>query len=361
MGAFPLCAQFGIDPSEIQSRHAFLRFSAEDEANLERIHTVLRDEVDDIIAEFYAHLHQFDEVKRFLGNEMVLRHLQETQRQYLLSLGLGRDNLAYWEIRLRIGMAHERVGLPQKWYLGAYVRLFELIRQRLLARYAADAGTLSGMLETLQKTFTLDAILAVETYHQANIQNLQRTLEELTRAQQALQEASRTDALTGLRNRAFLMELLSQEFNRSRRYDHPFSILFLDLDHFKRVNDQYGHACGDAVLRKTGEVMAAQLRTTDIVGRFGGEEFVVGLVETDLDAAKASAERIRQAIEHEDFVPQPLTISVGVASVNADVETIEELIEQADGALYRAKAAGRNRVCCAGPKKRPHHAPASGI
>src|SRR5262249_32659007 len=153
----------------------------------------------------------------YLSDRAVLAQLQQTQRRYLLNLGRGRDRLDYWEERLRIGMTHERVGLSQKWYLGAYARLFDLIRQRLEAKHAGPPHLLSSLLTTLQKIFTLDAILAVETYHQSNVQNLQRALAELGAAQNALEEASRTDALTGLRNRRYLMDGLATEFERSRR------------------------------------------------------------------------------------------------------------------------------------------------
>ena len=308
---------------------------------------------DAIIADFYAHLLAFETVREFLANEALLRRLQATQREYLLGLGRGRDGLSYWETRLRIGMAHERARLPQKWYLGAYAKLFELIRRRLAARHAGNASLLAGLLETLQKIFNLDATLAVETYHQANVHTLKRALQDLTDAQQALQRTARTDGLTGVRNRACLMEGLTGEFERSRRYGHELSLLFIDLDHFKRVNDRHGHARGDEALRKTVEILSRELRSTDILGRFGGEEFLLGLVETGMEAAEDIAERIRRAIEgttlEKDGHPLCLTVSIGVATLADEVEHVEGLIDRADQALYRAKQHGRNRVCCFEP------------
>lgn len=348
MTTHPLCEQFQISASEIQARRAFLGFTREDDDNLERIHAVIAAQVDDIIAEFYTHLAQFEELGRFLGDRPTLERLQRTQRQYLLGLGRGAGGFAYFADRLRIGLAHERVGLEPKWYLGAYFRLFDVIGRRLTTTYAERPEQLAGLLITLQKVFTLDSVLAVETYYRTMIQRLEDTLQELTRAQHALRELSRLDGLTRVSNRMFLMESLETELGRSRRFGHPFSLLLIDLDHFKQVNDRYGHIQGDRALQQVVERVRSVIRPADIIGRYGGEEFVIGLVETDQAAAEQVAERIRLQVAHApieaDSERTCLTVSIGLATLNNGVERIEPLIDRADRAMYRAKAAGRNRV-----------------
>lgn len=346
MSPFPLCTRYGIDDDEIAQRHAFLAFSARDEENLQQIRNVLREDVDWVIDAFYEHLQQFAEVRTFLSEPGLLARLQQTQRQYLLTLGEHRDQRSYWENRLRIGQAHERVGLPQRWYLSAYARLFHLIRERLAMRH--HGPDLADLLVSLNKIFTLDAILAVETYHRANVENLEQAFSDLSAAQAALEKASRTDALTGLNNRAFLMECLTRELDRSQRYHRPLSLLFIDLDHFKQVNDRLGHAAGDETLRRTAEVLAGEIRAGDILGRFGGEEFIVGLIEAGVQEAQETAERLRQSIERMDLHTRngavPLTVSIGVAAITDDADTLEQLLDHADQALYQAKAVGRNCV-----------------
>jgi len=176
---------------------------------------------------------------------------------------------------------------------------------------------------------------------------------ESTRAdKQRLEVLARTDPLTHTANRRALMERLTSELERARRYALSLSVLMVDLDHFKLVNDTFGHPIGDEVLRNTARVLQREARNVDIVARFGGEEFVVVLPETGEEGAVAVAERIRVRIAEQAVLPGAgydsarVTASIGVASVpSSEVSAAEDLIALADQALYRAKAAGRNQVC----------------
>ncbi len=168
-------------------------------------------------------------------------------------------------------------------------------------------------------------------------------------AEDTAQREAATDPLTGIFNRRMLHELGAKEIARSRRSHVPLSILMLDLDHFKKVNDKYGHAAGDEVLRRFVDVTNICLRREDILVRYGGEEFCVLLPEVSDVHAEAMAERIRYAIAHATFKYRdqtiPVTVSVGIASLRTDAEeSLEALLQRADEALYAAKNAGRNRV-----------------
>lgn len=157
--------------------------------------------------------------------------------------------------------------------------------------------------------------------------------------------ASRKDALTGVGNRAAFEEALAREVLLAQRSGQPLALLVLDLDHFKHINDLYGHPVGDSVLKETAACIRADLRATDLLFRYGGEEFVVLLGNTDKSGALGVAERIRQAIATHGFCQGNLlvTVSIGVAVLAAG-ECAGDLFARADAALYRAKAAGRNRV-----------------
>lgn len=187
--------------------------------------------------------------------------------------------------------------------------------------------------------------------------NLERTrrenvrLERMVRERTAeIQRISKTDKLTGLSNRAALDEELEREFRRAMRYQHPLTMLMVDLDHFKRVNDTYGHLGGDEVLRAVGERLRSKLRDTDVVGRYGGEEFVILLPETVLGASLKLAEELRQLIQADPVrfgdIDIAISTSIGVATMEAGVQAPKELFAHADSALYHAKHSGRNRVSC---------------
>jgi diguanylate cyclase (GGDEF)-like protein len=178
---------------------------------------------------------------------------------------------------------------------------------------------------------------------------IKRLSDELRDKNHMLARESMIDGVTGLRTRRYVTEVLAIEVLRARRYRLPLAVLMADLDHFKRVNDRFGHPTGDAVLRFVSELLRRSLRTSDVAGRFGGEEFLVILPQTDRDGAVTLAERWRQTLE-EGSLHLPggkrvrATVSVGVATFDARFERPEDLVRAADEALYTAKGAGRNRV-----------------
>ncbi|HUL78932.1 MAG TPA: diguanylate cyclase [Vicinamibacteria bacterium] len=196
----------------------------------------------------------------------------------------------------------------------------------------------------------------------AQVTNQAHIVIENGRLIERLRDLSIRDGLTELYNHRFAMELLANELPRADRYASALSVLLMDIDRFKRVNDQYGHQTGDLILRAVARSVATSLRTVDTAGRYGGEEFLVILPQTGHGPARGTAERLRRAVEEARFAPAGgdirVTVSIGIATYPAEgVHTVSDLVLAADKALYRAKEAGRN--CVVGDRD-PAPEPSSG-
>lgn len=170
---------------------------------------------------------------------------------------------------------------------------------------------------------------------------------KLEKANNELAKLSKTDHLTQLNNRGAWEGYLEKEFNRSKRSNLICSVIMFDIDHFKKVNDTYGHQAGDEVIRRTSALLTETMRLTDIAGRYGGEEFGVILVDTDADSALIFTERLRQKIEDELVVYDgheiKFTVSLGISQISKECETYQQWLEQSDQALYVCKESGRNK------------------
>jgi diguanylate cyclase (GGDEF)-like protein/PAS domain S-box-containing protein len=180
-----------------------------------------------------------------------------------------------------------------------------------------------------------------EVAHQIELERYHRELEE---ANDQLRKLAVTDELTGLRNRRSFEERLVMEFSMARRRKRELSVLLIDVDNFKTINDRWGHGAGDEVLRRLGTILRTTVRLPDLPARYGGEEFVVLLPESGEDSAMGLARRLMQRVAAEEWENEPLTISVGMAAMNESLESGFQLVELADEALYAAKRAGKNRV-----------------
>ncbi len=249
---------------------------------------------------------------------------------------------------LEVEASHERVSQLERKRTeleGARLELERKTRELEEEACALAAANVEAVALVLEKESSLEQV--VRAAHRAEEER------------DALKDKVFVDELTGLFNHRYFREQIKFEDARARRYERPLSLVFVDLDFFKRVNDTYGHFVGDGVLRHVAELVQAQLRASDIpvrVGsepvpiRYGGEELVVILPETDLAGAVAIAERIRAAAETDSLQvpgvdgPIRLTLSAGVACMDAGDAEPWDLVRRADEALYRAKAGGRNRV-----------------
>jgi two-component system cell cycle response regulator len=206
------------------------------------------------------------------------------------------------------------------------------------------AHALEGMRQGIQD-FLVEPLADGEVLTRVEAAARTKELREELVAQGArLESLLREDALTGLSNRRAVLTQLAGMVSAARRHGHPLSIAILDLDHFKRINDSYGHKVGDDVLVAAAHAMGTHLRAEDQLGRLGGEEFLVLLPDTDTEAAGHVAEKLRAEVATAP-TSVPVTVSIGVATW--DGEAPEDLLHRADEALYAAKEAGRDRVLAA--------------
>jgi len=198
-------------------------------------------------------------------------------------------------------------------------------------------GFQSGGVDFITKPFRTQELLART-----------RTHVELKKAKEKLLELATTDELTGIANRRYFMERLNSEFDRAKRYESRYSLLMIDIDYFKSINDDYGHKAGDKVLQSAAAVMKKSLRTSDVIGRVGGEEFSVILPETEIKAAIFIAERLRKKVEETVVIHKNeeifITVSIGVSQSKNGDQSVDDIYVRSDSAMYNAKKNGRNRV-----------------
>ncbi len=205
-----------------------------------------------------------------------------------------------------------------------------------------------GMAERLARAGDDGALVALEAERIAD-PRLRASFRELADRVADTWRLATVDPLTGIANRQAIMARLSGELARAARYHHPLSVIIVDLDHFKRLNDAHGHVAGDAILRHVGQLLGSSVRSVDVAGRYGGEEFLIVLPETDVDAAAALAEKLRRTISGSAVrLPEgemaSVTLSAGVAGGQVDTIQLDHLVRDADAALYSAKALGRDQV-----------------
>ncbi len=253
----------------------------------------------------------------------------------------------------RLALQLPRGSIRRRWSVLGVLILFFLI-----------AYVLYGFINWFREREAIDLIVPLVFFLGSIFVLLVSNLSLLTamdvRRISTLEAENITDPLMGIHNRRYLDRRLDEEVDRALRYGFPLSILLIDIDHFKQVNDRYGHQAGDEVLRTLGSLIAQSIRRSDVVARYGGEELLVIATHTNLTDSVGLAERLRKAVEE---LPMPLegaglgrqrvkvTVSIGVAGLRDQNGDREVLIQDADEALYQAKRGGRNRV-----EHRPHAA-----
>jgi len=342
------CEKYGFDEGRRAEFLRLLDLTVEDLplAN-ELIERVITPNVDSIVKEFYSYMQQQPEFLRIIAKRRIdLTVLNIMQRTYLLSLGQDFTSREYFEKRLRIGIAHAWNQVPLSQYLGGYRIMQQLITNHI-PHVEQQPEWYDNIRAYLLKILALDMLLAVETYHEIQVNTLENTVKILRHEEARLKIEVAIDQLTGLSSRIHAMNELSRQLEETQSKNRPLSLIMADLDHFKDVNDDFGHQIGDQVLVGIASRIKSCVRDIDTVGRYGGEEILIILPRADADMAQHIAERIRQKISSSPFSIGEyrinMTISEGISSMHSQ-DTVDTLIMRADAALYTAKRTGRNRI-----------------
>ena len=344
-----LCDRFGFDDGKIAERIGVLGLTGPD------VHTyaaqlqshVIQPNIDAIIDDFYELLGGHPEFLEIVRERGQINRLKMTQRKYLLGLGQNFSTRRYFEERLRVGAVHQQVGVS----LGLYQCFYSVLQSLLIARVSAEIKVNPEAFERLSqfiiKITSLDMSLAIETYHSAEVSILEESMNHIRDEGELLRQTLRIDSLTQVLSRACVIQELKDRLAASQADSRPLTVVMADLDHFKRMNDSFGHLAGDRILKEVASRMTSGARSSDIIGRYGGEEFVLIFDNTTLDVARALAERIRELVMAEAIDEQlddlRITVSLGVAQALAG-DDADSLTSRADQAMYAAKRAGRNTV-----------------
>ena len=342
------CKQFGFDQKKINQRLLFLRLTKADHILSQRLNKeVIEPNIDKIIELFYDSLLSNIETHKWLKNKELLERLKMTQRKYLLGLGINFDSEEYFESRLSIGIMHVVISLPLSVYQGAYSNLIQFIIDAFPQSIREQSQDNLALTNFVIRITSLDMSLAIESYHHSFMNNLEDEVKVAHSVQTTLRNEAETDSLTGLYNRKYAFSHLNEVIGNARQYSNNISILMLDIDYFKKVNDTYGHQAGDVVLKEVSKAITKSLRDHDIVGRYGGEEYIVGLVNITSELAIQVAERIRKLVSDTSIITSEhtinVTVSIGITHFGLE-DDLHSLIKRSDAALYSAKDAGRNCV-----------------
>ena len=342
-----MCERFGFDANVIARRVHLVGLAGTDNLELglklQRLVIVPNGKV--IVDGVLESLKDIEQFAQIIVDIEGADRLRDFQSRYLSGLGIDFVNPAYFEERLRVGYVHNKIGIPQPLYLAAFRTLEYLLIHHIPASIRRDPAAFDQMIMFILKIMALDMSLAVESYCMTKMCGLEDSLQDERGKALRLRQLAITDWLTDLHNHAYSRHLLQLKLAYAQQTDTPLCVIMADLDQFKKINDKHGHLVGDHVLRIVAARMVSGARSGDEIGRYGGEEFLFVLQNTDIEAAADVAERVRSRINSDAIHYQEVTINVslslGIAQARGD-DTVDTLIERADAALYAAKLAGRD-------------------
>jgi two-component system cell cycle response regulator len=346
---FEMCENRGFDTNAIAERLGLVGLG-EPESGAHGYalqDLVISPNADSIVDNFYASLVDNETVNSIVSRHSDSERLKGAQKRYLLGLGVDFDQRQYFEDRLRIGSIHQRIGVPQSIYQCSFQRLQCLLVQHIPPRVRRNHSAFDEMLEFIVKIAALDTSLAVESYCAARMTGFEESLKSVRGEKERLHHLAITDRLTNLHNHAYCRHVLAEALDRSGAESSPLCVIMADVDHFKKINDTHGHLVGDKVLKITAARMVSGARAGDEIGRYGGEEFLFVLRNSDIEEGKDVAERVRARINgdavHAGDADMWVSLSLGIAQAR-ECDDVDTLIHRADKALYAAKLAGRNCV-----------------
>ncbi|WP_135080462.1 GGDEF domain-containing protein [Terasakiella sp. SH-1] len=347
--AMTLAEQLKITERDIAQRKELIGFFQDDEKALTECKLYVQEHIEQIVDEFYNYQRSIREIQLLIGDAETFRRLHSSMKRYVLELFEGYYDTTYVNRRLRIGKVHNSIGVSPKLYISSLSRLETILYRYLTDASDGDEEKAFRCSTALRKLLMLDIQLVFDTYINSMIsevetakeevehyaETLEQTVAERTRQ---LEEISRSDSLTQLHNQRSFYERLRHELAVAERNKNQLSLVYFDLNKFKSLNDRQGHRAGDELLSYIGQVMLETARTSDICCRYGGDEFCVILPNSDWEATQNFCSRLQETFDQGETYG--VSFSMGVSETGPEnFIGMEELVTQADSAMYRAKGA----------------------
>jgi len=348
-----LLIKLKITNFEISRRKELFEFCNGDAATLMLCSNLVREHIDKILTTFYQKQKSANETASPTQHSDRQQRLYSAQRAYILSLFDGCYDIEYVKHRLRIGMMHRRIGGEPKLYLSALKALKDSV-VAALDTYVQEKSFLAKVADALDKLLYFDAMLVLDVYIQGFLTEVEAAKSQalsyandleakIAERTSQLQELALRDALTALYNQRGLRDYLRRELKSAKRYKKNFALAYIDIDHFKQINDHHGHLAGDGVLRTLGEAIQKSCRETDFPCRYGGDEFCLALPDCSLSEAKDVCDRIIDLFSNRIA---DVTFSIGIAQTGPhDFLDPDALIGAADSKMYEAKANQGFQIC----------------
>jgi len=350
-----LAEQLQINDREIAYRKDLLFFTDEDAKYLSNLKSLITDNADEIVNEFYRHQLDNSEISLLIGDAETLDRLRLSMRRYILELFEGFYDSEYVNKRLRIGKVHKRIGVSPKLYVSA-VNLMQSVLEKFIAEHPKDKKDCEDcekQRNALRKLLMFDMQLVFDTYISslvAEVEVARTELEEyaaslestIAERTEQLREISSRDGLTSLYNQRSCMEHLRRELSVAERQGDALSLVYFDLNSFKKLNDTKGHIEGDRLLEEVAAAMKASVRSVDFGCRYGGDEFCIIMPRTQLDKARSVADRMVKNFDKK--TKSNVTFSVGIMQSGPENHlSADELIKTADKLMFKAKAKSKKK------------------
>ncbi|MDH4262429.1 MAG: GGDEF domain-containing protein [Spirochaetia bacterium] len=343
-----LIEQLKITKREIERRKEYLDFTDKDVQALVSYRENVVENIDEIVEEFYKRILPFDEMDRVIGDAETLRRLKNHQRSYILTLFDGQYDEDYVHSRLRVGVVHKRIGVDPKFYVSAVHNLSTILRNLIIAKHKGLCKSCAPGMAAIEKIIMFDLSLTFDTYIYSLMDETRRSKEELEHYTVSLEEviSDRTkllkeqashDGLTGLLNQQAFYSELKRELSRGLRRNHSTTLIYFDLDEFKKINDAQGHKRGDEVLQNVAESIRQSIRDGEIGARYGGDEFCIILPESTIEDGQNVCNRIKESFEKNKEISE-IKCSMGIA-ISTPEKPLDStsLVKAADKAMYEAK------------------------
>lgn len=334
--------QLCVDEADITHRKALLGFTVSEAALLRDCRSHIEDKVDHIVERLQGIIVDFKEITPLLGDETRIENLCRVQRQYILDLFNGLYGTAYANNRLRVGLVHQAIGLELKFYLSTMSQLKRILCEIIETCYVEDHPKRNATRHALDKLLYFDTTLVLDTFILGLIKQIESVKDRIALRSKGFQDEalhfrdlSQRDSLTRLYNHGAFQVFLERDLLQAQRRHEPLALIYFDVDDFKRINDEEGHAAGDAVLIAISEILTAVCRKVDVLCRYGGDEFSVILPSCDLMGAERVCHRI---IENFQTRYPDISLSFGISQTDSNgCELRESLCLRTDKNMYKAK------------------------